>query len=174
MHAKWAVSYCFYHAQKSMIAFCHNFPVRSLGLVIRLLAFPWGQSMRYPSDKLEHQLSQLMTQNNHYRANILNSVYLSGDATQPVDKMEHALQLILSHADLYKKISDLRRYKFGELQGKLAEKVASGGLTQQEMDILVSVEKARWDAMQVDEFTFESMKKKTFTSVTEGAKTPMY
>lgn len=173
LHAKWAVSYCFYHAQKSLIAFCHNFPVRPLGFLIRLLAFPWGQSMRYPSDKLDHKLAQLMTQNNDYRTTMSKSIYLSGDAKQPVDKMEHALQLILKHADLYKKVSDLKRYTFGNLQEKLAEKVASGGLSQQEMDDLVSVEKARWDAMQVDEFTFDSMKKKTFASVIDQFKGPM-
>ena len=173
LHARWAVSYCFYHAQKSMIAFCHNFPARLLGFVIRLLVFPWGQSMRYPSDKLDQQLAHLMTQNNHYRTNMIKSIYLSGDANQPVDKMEHALQLILKHADLYKKVSDLKRHTFGGLKEKLAEKVASGELSQQDMDALVMVEKARWDAMLVDEFTSESMKKKTFASVTEGLKNPL-
>ena len=173
LHAKWAVAYCFYHAQKSMIAFCQNFPVRPLGLVLRLLAFPCGQSMRYPSDKLGHQLAQLMTQNNNYRATLKTSVYLSGDTNQPVDKMESALQLMIKHADLYKKITDLRRYSFEELKEKLVEKVATGVLTQQEMEDIVSVEKARWDAMQVDEFTLESMKKRTFTSVTDDLTSKM-
>lgn len=173
LHAKWAVSYCFYHAQKSLIAFCQNFPIRSLGFVIRLVAFPWGQSMRYPSDKLDHQLAKLMTENNHYRTQMKQSIYLSGDAKQPVDKMEQALQLIIKHADLYKKISDLKRYSFDELQQKLVEKVAAGGLTQQEMDDLISVEKARWDAIQVDEFTYDSMKKKIFSSVTDELNIPM-
>lgn len=173
LHAKWAVTYCLYHAQKSLIGFCQNFPVRSIGFVIRLLAFPWGQSMRYPSDKLDHKLSKLMTQNNNYRSNLLKSIYLSGDAAQPVDKMEHALQLILKHADLYKKVSDLKRYSSASLKEKLAEKVASGSLSQQEMDDLVTVERARWDAMQVDEFTLESMKNKTFSSVVEEFKNPM-
>ena len=173
LHAKWAVSYCFYHAQKSMIAFCQNFPGRSLGFVVRLLAFPWGQSMHYPTDKMDHQLAQLMTQNNHYRTNMLKSIYLSGDPKQPVDKMEYALQLILKHACLYKKISDLRRYTAGSLKTKLTEKVSSGELSQHEMDELVTVEKARWDAMQVDEFTLDSMKKGKFASVAEMQKTPL-
>lgn len=173
VHATWAVSYCFYHAQKSLIEFCHNFPVRSIGFVIRILAFPWGQSMRYPSDKLDHKLSRLMTENNDYRTSMIKSIYLSGDASQPVDKMEYVLQLILKHADLYKKVSDLKRYTFANLKEKLAEKVISGRITQQEMDILVAVERARWDAMQVDEFTYDSMKKKSFASVVDEFKNPM-
>ena len=173
LHTRWAVSYCFYHAQKSMIAFCKNFPVRGLGFLVRLLAFPCGQSMSYPSDKLDHQLAQLMTKNNHYRSDIIKSIYLSGDATQPIDRMEHALQLILKHGDLYKKISDLRRFSFGSLKEKLVEKVTSGDLSQAEMDELLMVEAARWDAMQVDEFTFDSMKEKVFSSVIDEQKTPL-
>ena len=173
LHTKWATAYCFYHAQKSMIAFCKNFPSRPLGFLIRLVAFPWGQSMPYPNDKLDHQLAKRMTENNDYRQSLLDSIYLSGDAAQPVDKMEHALQLMIKQDDLYKKISDLRRYSFSGLQEKLAEKVASEALTQAEMDEIILVEKARWDAIQVDEFTLDSMKKPTFASVIDQCNSPL-
>ncbi|WP_232220363.1 acyl-CoA dehydrogenase domain-containing protein [Legionella tunisiensis] len=153
VHAKWAVSYCFYHAQRAMIAFCQNFPSRPLGLLVRLLAFPFGQTMHYPSDKLDHQLAKLMMQNNHYREQMMKSIYLCGDPKQPVDRMEDALQLIIKHEALFKKIGDLRRFKFGALKEKLVEKVSKGELSQEDMDAIVAVERARWDAIQVDEFT---------------------
>ncbi len=172
VHAQWAVAYCFYHAQKSMIAFCNNFPSRPLGFLLRVLAFPFGQTMRYPSDKLDHQLAQVMTQNNPYRDELLKSVYLSGDVNQPVDRMEQALQAIIKQDELYKKIKDLSRFSFGQLQEKLVDKVKNGELTQQEMDEIVAVEKLRWDAIQVDEFSFESMKKRTFSSLTDELRTP--
>ncbi|WED42657.1 acyl-CoA dehydrogenase [Legionella cardiaca] len=173
VHAKWAVSYCFYHAQKAMIAFCQNFPSRALGLLVRLLAFPFGQTMRYPSDQLDHQLARLMMSNNHYREGIKKLIYLSGDANQPVDRMEEAFQLLIKNEGLYKKISDLKRVKFSVLKEQLASKVNKGELTQQEMDALVAVERARWDAIQVDEFSFESMKKKSFASVTDTFPNPL-
>ena len=173
LHAKWAVSYCFYNAQKAMISFCDNFPSRPLGILVRLIAFPFGQTMRYPSDKLDHQIAQLMTSNNHYRDSIKKGLYLSGDSRQPVDKVENALQLMIKHADLFAKIGDLKRYSFGGLKKKLAQKVSASELTQQEMDALVAVERARWDAIQVDEFTFDSMKEKIFSSVTDSFPNPL-
>ncbi|BCA93985.1 acyl-CoA dehydrogenase [Legionella antarctica] len=173
LHAQWAVTYCFYHAQKSLIALCQNFPSRPLGFLMRLLAFPFGQTMRYPKDKLEQRLARLMTGNNHYRDRIKNYVYLSGDAKQPVDRMEHALQLIIQTEGLSHKINDLKRYKFSALKAKLQEKVAKNELTQQEMNDLLAVENARWDAILVDEFTFDSMKKKSFASVTDSIKSPL-
>ena len=172
VHAKWAVTYCFYQAQKSMIAFCQNLPSRLLGFVVRCTVFPFGQTMRYPSDKLDHQLAQLMTQNNDYRNDVVQSIYLSGDSKQPVDKIENALQLMIAQHETYKKIGDLKRYKSVYLVEKLAEKVKEGVLTQAEMDALVVVEKARWDAIQVDEFSAESMKNKSFVSVINDIKSP--
>jgi len=167
LHAKWAVSYCFYHAQKSLIALCNNFPSKVFGFFLRCMAFPWGQSMRYPTDKLEHQLAQLMTSNNDYRDHMIKSLYLSGSPTQPLDRMEHALQLILKHAPLYEKFKGLKRLPLALLREKLAELVVTKELSQQEMDGLIQTEMARLDAMQVDEFAFDAMKKRTYRSVTE-------
>ncbi|RUR16232.1 acyl-CoA dehydrogenase [Legionella sp. km535] len=172
LHAKWAVSYCFYHAQKSMISLCHNFPSRLLGFVARLLAFPFGQTMQYPSDKLDQKLAKLMTGNNNYRDRLKKIIFLSGDPKQPVDRMEHALQLIIQTEGLTAKVNDLKRFKFGKLKDKLQEKVEKGELNQQEMNELLAVEDARWEAILVDEFTFDSMKKKTFNSVIDTIKTP--
>lgn len=165
VHARWALDYCFYQSQHALITFCQNFPSRFIGVIIRALAFPFGQTMRYPSDNLSHQLARIMTNNNHYRDTLCQSVYLSGDPKEPVDKMEYALQLIIKNGHLYKKIGDLKRYKFGDLQEKLLEKVKNKELSQEDMDALILIEKARWDAIQVDEFTSDSMKNTTFSPV---------
>ncbi len=173
LHAKWAVDYCFYQAQKSMLQFCHNFPSKFLGCVMRFFAFPLGQTMAYPADKLENKLAHLMTTNNNYRDRLKKYIYLSGDEKQPVDRMEHTLQLIIKTDDLVKKISDLRRFKGSKLKEKLQEKVEKNDLTVQEMESLLAVEQARWDAILVDEFDFDSMKKKTFPSVIDTIHSPL-
>ena len=172
LHAQWAVTYCFYHAQKSMIALCHNFPSKFLGFIIRMIAFPFGQTMRQPEDKLDQKLAHLMTTNNHYRDRLKTLIYLSADPKQPVDRVEHALQLIIQNDVLSKKIGDLKRVKFGQLKGKLQEKFEKNELTQQEMDDLLAVEAVRWDAILVDEFTFDSMKESIFSSVIDEIESP--
>ena len=173
LHAKWAITYCLYQAQCAMIAFCDNFPQRFIGHLIRFILFPFGQTMRYPSDKLDHELAKTMAGNNDYRDKIKQSVYLSGDPKQPVDRMEEALELIIQHELLTDKVHDLKRYKFSGLKTKLSEKVAKGELSPEEMEQLVAVERVRWDAIQVDEFTFESMKKEKFSSITDTLPNPL-
>jgi acyl-CoA dehydrogenase len=173
LHAKWALSFCFYNAQKAMLAFCANFPSRPLGFLMRLIAFPFGQTMRYPSDALDHRLARLMTNNNSYRESLKKNIYLSGDSQQAIDKMELALQLILKNEALYKKVNDLKRVGVNSLKARLQEKVDKKELSIDEMQTLLEVEKARWDAIQVDEFSFDSMKEKQFKSVTDSLHSPL-
>ncbi|MFA5958975.1 MAG: acyl-CoA dehydrogenase [Tatlockia sp.] len=173
IHAKWALGYCFYQAQKAMLSFCRNFPSKPLGFLLRLAAFPCGQTMSYPKDKLDHQLAQLMMKNNHYRERMMQLVYLSGDATQPIDRMEDALQRIIKSDPLYQKIGSLKRYKFAALKEKVLEKVSKGELSQEEADEIIAVERACWDAIQVDEFAFESTRKKHANSLADSYANPM-
>jgi len=172
LHAQWAVQYCLYQAQKAMIEYCQNFPNRFLGKMMRLWAFPFGQTLPYPKDNLDAKLAKLMTNHNEFRTFIQQFVYLSGDNNQPIDRMEHAWQLLVENQSLYEKVG-LKGLKFAVLKDKLAELVKEGKISQAEMDTLVEVEHARWDAVQVDEFKFDDMKKKRFDSVTNGLKNPM-
>ena len=162
LHAQWAVAYCYHHAQASLISLCQNFPIRIVGWIARLVTFPFGQSMAYPSDKLSGQLAKQMCNNNEYRHRIKKSLYLSGDPTQPVDRVEHAFQLMLEHAALYQKIPELKRCQWGQMKALLLEKVHQKEITQQEMDVVLAIENARWDAIQVDEFTVDAMKQPVF------------
>ncbi|MDP3561130.1 MAG: acyl-CoA dehydrogenase [Legionellaceae bacterium] len=165
IHAKWATSYCFYHAQRAMINFCHNFPSRILGCLIRLLALPFGQTMHYPDDTLDHQLADCMMQHNEYRKILMQSLYLSGDSKQPVDRIENTLALMIQHHAVYNKIGKMRYTNLDELQTQLNDKLQRNELNQNELDAVMAVEIARWDAIQVDEFSFDSIKEKTFVPV---------
>lgn len=173
LHAKWAVSYCFYQAQSSLLSLCKNFPIRAIGILARCIAFPFGQSMSYPSDRLSGQLAKQMCQPHPYRDALKKSLYLTGDAQQPLDRVEHAFQLMMQHAPLYQKVPELKRCKWGQLKALLVEKVASGALTQTEMDNILAVEQARWDAIQVDEFTPDAMKQTVFASAIDSIHSPL-
>lgn len=172
VHAKWALAYCFYHTQFALIEFCNNFSSRILGRIMRFIAFPFGATYRLASDRLDHSLAQLMMDNNEYRDKLKKFIYLSGDAGQPIDKMENVFQTIIQNSELWSKVSDLKRYSLNAFKEKLTEKVAKNELTQEEMQQLIHLEKSRWDAIQVDEFSPEEMKNKTFASVIDSFKNP--
>ena len=129
--------------------------------------------MAYPSDRLDKRLAKRMMQNNDYRDRMMKLIFLSGNPKDAIDRMEQAVQLIIKNEELYKKISNLRRFKFADLKEKLAEKLEKGELTQQEVNQITAVERACWDAIQVDEFSSESVKKKNFDSLADTFPNPM-
>lgn len=173
IHADWAMRYNLYHAQRALIAFCDNFSYRFLGRCLRFLLFPFGQTMRYPSDRLDAKLAHLMTTNNSYRDFLKESVYLHGEHKKPVDRVENAFQCLVENEHLYSKVRDLKHYQFAHLKQHLAEKVAQSILTQQEMEKIIEMERLRWDAIQVDEFDFQAMQQPVFYSLTDTFKNPL-
>lgn len=173
LHATWATQYAFHEAQEAMIEFCRHFPIVPLNYLFRFLSCPFGQTMKKPNDKLEQKLAQNMCTNNAYRNRIKDNMYLSNQADEPIDRVEMAFQMVLKDEGLYKKIPELKRFKFHELKVQLAKKVSEGKLTQAEMDTLVAIERARWDAEQVDEFAFDSFTTKSLNSVTNQIPNPL-
>lgn len=172
-HTRWAVRYCFYHAQKALLSVGRNFPSRLLGVLMRIVAFPLGQTMTYPSDKLDHKLAQLMSTNNQYREALKNGIYLSPNANQALDKMEETLQLILQNSELIEKAKPLRRFSFKRLKEQLKKPENELNFSQEEQARLIAVERARWDAIQVDEFSFDTLKQKIFHSITDNYANPL-
>lgn len=172
LHALWATDYCYYQAQKALLDLCRNFPIRPLGWLMRFVAFPMGQSMHYPKDSVRFKLASAMTSNNTYRETLKKWVYLSGDSSQPIDRMENTLQLIMQNELLYKKVNHLRGVGAKDLMVNLEERIAKGELTKEEMNTIVEVEKARWDAILVDEFAFKTMKGELIPSVIASVPSP--
>jgi acyl-CoA dehydrogenase len=174
VHARWALAFCLNKATEALLGLCRNFPVRGLGWVMRLVAFPFGAfGMSEPHDKLDHQLAKSMTMNNAYRDDLKKAVHLGTDEKDAVDSMERAFQALVEATPVYRKIRGANRMKSGNVNETLAAQHEQGVITKDEMNMLLAVERARWDAIQVDEFTFDSMKKKTFDSVTDTYKNPI-
>ncbi len=173
LHAQWGVNYCFYQAEQALLGLCRNFPVRFLGWIMRIVAFPFGACRRYPSDKVDHQLAQCMTTNNRYRQGLVEALYLSGDAKQPIDRVELAFQGLVEHAALYKKIRGKTRLEAMHLHQDLSDLVANQEITTEEMQCILAVEAARWDAIQVDEFSFRAMQNKSFESLIGNYPNPL-
>ena len=99
--------------------------------------------------------------------NLPGEYYLSGDAKQPIDKVEKAFQALIKHRECYQKIPKKTRLSKLNLHEELAKLVTNQEISADDMAVILAVEKARWDAILVDEFTFDSMHKKQFTSVTD-------
>lgn len=177
LHAKWATQFAFYHAQHAMLEFCRNFPIKPLSWLLRLIAFPFGQTLKKPQDDLEQKLAKRMGTNNHYRDRLKKAVFVCEEAKkgtkEGVSEVESAFQLLLQYGDLYHKVPELKRYKFKALKDKLTEKVKLGTLSEKDKDNIVLMEKVRWDVEQVDEYPAEAFQPRELHSITDTFKNPL-
>lgn len=172
LHALWACKFCFYHAEHAISSFCDNYPSKFLGKLLRLVALPFGQRMKYPDDKLDHKLAKLMSQDNAYRKSLEKSIYLSDDKNYGLNIIEKAFKMINATQDIYKKVGNISKYKLKDLNSVLVQNVKAGKITNEEMQQILEVEKIRWDAILVDEFSFDDMKKHHYQSIIDTIKTP--
>ncbi len=161
LHAKWALDHCFYNIQKALIDLSSNFPNKAVAFIIRLFAIPFGQTMKAPSDKLEHKLAQSTMKNQSYREKLRHHAYLSGADKSPLDGLEQAFQLILDNESLYKRIKGIGKVSIHNLEEFLTQKVKDDEINEEQKNSLLKSEQARWDAIQVDEYAFEEFKKES-------------
>lgn len=152
LQAKWALNYCYMNAQKAMIDFTREYPNRLMGLFLKWVIAPFGQTFSAPSDVLEKSLALGMSLDSDYRDYLRDKIYLSGQVDQPIDRMEWALQQYLDLMPVYQKVSDIRSHKFNDMRAYLEEKVAKHQLLESEKQAILLAETARYEAMQVDVF----------------------
>lgn len=165
LQSKWAVQYCYAKTQAALIGFIREFPIRPLAWVMKLVVAPLGQTYKMPNDKLEKDLAIAMTGNSLYRDRIKQSIYLSGQSTQPVDRMELALQQSLALEAVYAKVPEIKRLKFHQMPQWLDEQVKNLRLLPAERNALLLAEASRYDAMLVDEFLVQEQKSPVFKTV---------
>ena len=157
LHLKWATQYCYFKAELALWYFLSQFPNKFISFPLRLLLFPLGCRFHHPSDKLCQNLAENMAQDNAYRQQIKEKVHLTNDATQPVERVEQTFQQLINHQELYQKIKSWHK-KFNHLsESSIEEAFKNKEITAKERDILVKLEKMRWDAVQVDAFSNKNL-----------------
>lgn len=157
IHAEWATTYCFYHAEQAMLNVIREFPVRWMRGFIRLFLFPWGATMHRPTDKMDANLTRIMTTTNSFRSMLKQWIYNTSNGNDPIGQMETACGLLEEHAEALQKIRTFKYCNLDDIEPKLNEMVQMGLMTAAEKEIFLQVEQLRWNAIQVDEFALEDI-----------------
>lgn len=86
-----AVQQCLFDAQTALLQTCRNFPNRVLGLLLRLVSFPWGPSFSAPVDALDSPICKQLMQPGSTRDRLTANCYLPANPEDPVGALEQAL-----------------------------------------------------------------------------------
>lgn len=157
-YVEWVLQTCLYESQLALEGFFDNFPHPVLSKILRVMVFPTGRSYRKPSDALHQRLAQHMMEASKLRERLTNLCYLgkAQGAHDTIGRMEHAFALAIQAEPLQQKLHAAiknRQLPAGLASSDLYQQAKELQLiTPEESQLLIAAEKARLEAMKVDDF----------------------
>jgi len=151
---QWACEDNLFRAQVALTELFDNFPNRVVGVVLKRIVFPFGRTLRKPSDKLDHQVSRIMMTPCEARNRLGKHLYLTVEPGNQLGRVEQALLDILAAEPLFDKVSKAsgKRLPFFRLHEVADEGLQLGVINQQEAALLRKAEESRLFVINVDDF----------------------
>jgi len=151
---EWSAKYSLYQVQLALDEVLRNFPLKSLGLLVRLIIFPLGLSLRQPNDSLGQRVASILLKPGEARDRLTRGLFISEDASDITGKLEDALQKVLL-ADPVEKRLRAGQYNKPDLEDFddwLNTLVDDQVISQQEAELLRLSRAATQAVIMVDEF----------------------
>ena len=151
---QWACEDSLVKAQLALDELFDNFPNRLAGTVLKRVVFPWGRTLKRPSDTLDHKVARIMQTPCEARTRLGSHLYLTQEPNNQLGLLEKALSDILAAEPLFDKVvhaanKKLPFYRLGEVAALGLE---LGVLSQAEAEKLRIAETGRLHVINVDDF----------------------
>ncbi len=161
-YVHWNLQRCLFLIQQAFLDFFRNFPVKSLGLMLKWMVFPLGARFKQPDDNLDHLMVKTMVAKSAIRERLTEICYVGKSAQDPTGKIELAFEKVLLSANAERKLRKaVKAKKISELptlEETLEEAITKGILNSEEVRLISEASEARWDAIQVDDYDPEFVK----------------
>lgn len=160
---EWSCKYSLYQTQIALDEILRNFPSKLMGLVIRIIIFPLGLSLRLPNDRLGQRLAAQMIKSSDVRDRLTDGLYNSDDADDITGCLEYALKKVELADPIEKRLKAQSKIKPDLvthekwMQQLLDEHI----IDENEQQILIQAEQAIRKVIMVDDFKPEKKIKKT-------------
>jgi len=150
----WACQHALYETQQALDGILRNFPLRLLGVLLRVVVFPLGRRYRRPDDSLGHRVAKLLMAPSATRDRLTEGIYVNHDAADVTGRLEYALDLVLKAEPARHKIkrSDREPGPGVQYADWLAELVTDGVISSAESEQLARTRAAVEDVIAVDDF----------------------
>jgi acyl-CoA dehydrogenase len=141
-------------AQTALDELFDNFPSRVVGVVMKRVVFPWGRTLRRPSDKTDHQVARIMQTPCEARSRLGTHLYLTQEPNNLLGQLEKAFADILAAEPLFDKVMHAanKRLPFYRLNEVADLGLSLGVLTPAEAEKLRVAEEGRLKTINVDDF----------------------
>jgi acyl-CoA dehydrogenase len=153
---EWACRSLLYQAQEDLHLFLRNFPNRFLAGFMRLVIFPRGLTYSAPSDKLGHEIGELIMNPTATRERLSRYIYKTQELHNPLGQLQEALILSTMAEPLEKRIRvdgvKTGRITALELPGQISQALELGVINQAEAEVLRTYDAKVLKIINVDDF----------------------
>jgi acyl-CoA dehydrogenase len=151
--ACWSLEQSLWTIQRRLDDVLANFPVRWLGLLLRVIVFPLGRRQRPPDDALGRKVARLVLHPSSARDRLTQGIYLSSDPNDPVGRLEHALEAVIAAEPIERKLQQGGvRFDYARADEIIASALATQAIDEQEAGVLRTAARAMRGAIDVDAF----------------------
>jgi acyl-CoA dehydrogenase len=157
-HAEYALRRAFVEAQRALIGFYGNFPVRFFGWLLKHLAFPLRMPVKHPSDRLTRELGMAIMQPGSVRDAISDCAYRTFDENDAQGRLELTFGLL---HEVEPQLNALRKaHRKGEVSGdtfeeQLIDAISKGIVPAADHRKLSEYERLRRECLYTDVFDIE-------------------
>ncbi len=152
---EYSARYCLYQIQKALDEVLRNFTSKIVGLIIRVMIFPLGLSLRMPNDSLSHRAAAILLKPGETRDRLTRGIYVSQDPEDVTGRLEDALQKVIQAEPVEKRLraQNLEKPDLMSLESWFEQLKDQGHITGAEREILTAAAQATRQVIMVDEFT---------------------
>jgi len=151
----WCCRHALFEIQHAFDGLLQNLPNRPLAWLIRWFIFPWGQHFKAPSDRLGHQIAEVLINPGGARERLTEGIYLPRGQHEHLRRIEDTLQKVIAAEPIEKRIrQQLQDYQpdYHGLEGMLQAAIKQDIISQDEADTVRDADAARREVIKVDDF----------------------
>jgi len=158
-YVQWNVENAMFESQVAFYGFFENLRNRPVAWILKLITFPFGRQYKQPNDNLSEDIVEEMLSDNELRTRLTKSVYIGDKEDEPGFIIEDAFTKLAETREISLAIRKAR--KSGEIKPShdpedIAKQAVKAKIcTKKEANAYLAAEKARYNAIQVDDFAKE-------------------
>ena len=151
----WSLQDALARAAEALHGVLANYPVRLIGVFLRLVTFPLGRHFAPPADALGHEVARLLIAPSATRDRLTAGMYLPKAESEPLGCLEAALEATIKAETVEAKIRAAQ--KSGTIRGKTPEELVRSALaahviSAEEQATLKRAAQLRDEVIRVDHF----------------------
>ncbi|CAM4433181.1 MAG: Acyl-coenzyme A dehydrogenase [Legionella sp.] len=159
---EWSCQQLLHECEMAMQGVIINFPQRWARVVLNIILRPLGNRRHRPTDQLGHKLARILIEPGETRNRLTHFVYKKAGENCPIGRLEEAFYKICAVEEIEKKL--MRAVKDDVLKSltlleQIEEALVMGLLTQDEAKQMKDAELARQDAIKVDDFSDDELRR---------------